>query len=253
MPQFLTAHLVAKISLLGMGLDLLGGCYLAYDLLGGRHGPLRTIARAIGYMALFFTGYAMLLGLRYALVAGIGMGLLLAVEYRYAATVPVPGRPNRSIVILFGLLRGLVLGLAGMTVAGLAFGWIFGLLSGVGLSISYSVGLAPTDDYEPGSRPRTSRLKIVASVWRAILTGGAGMVAAALNPSRNDSLDFGLELGLAAGVVSALVGLFSPVIEWWIESLPERRLGLAGVVFIFAGMVLQSIQYWIVVLDVPVH
>ena len=39
-----------------MGLDALGRCYLAYDLLGGKRGPLRTIARATGYVALFSSG-----------------------------------------------------------------------------------------------------------------------------------------------------------------------------------------------------
>ena len=74
MPIALSQQTVAEISLLGMGLDLLGGCYLAYDLLGGRHGPLRTIARAAGYIALFFAGYVLLIGLGYALVAASGMG-----------------------------------------------------------------------------------------------------------------------------------------------------------------------------------
>jgi hypothetical protein len=54
---------------------------------------------------------------------------------------------------------------------------------------------------------------------------------------------------LAAGTVNALVGLFSPAIEQWIENLPERRLGVAGLGLIFAGMILQSIQYWIVVFE----
>jgi len=55
-----------------MGLDVLGGCYLAYDLLGGKLGPLRTIARAAGYLALFLIGYVAVLGFRYAIVAGTG-------------------------------------------------------------------------------------------------------------------------------------------------------------------------------------
>jgi len=59
------------------------------------------------------------------------------------------------------------------------------------------------------------------------------------------------ERNLAAGTVSALVGLVSPVIEWHIENLPERRLGLAGLGLIFAGMALQSAQYWVVVLAIP--
>jgi hypothetical protein len=49
--------------------------------------------------------------------------------------------------------------------------------------------------------------------------------------------------------VNALVGLFSPPIERWIEDLPERRLGVAGLGLIFVGMILQSIQYWIVVFE----
>ena len=45
---------------------------------------------------------------------------------------------------LFGFLRGLVLGLAGISVAGPLFGAVFGLLSGAGLTISYLLGFAPT-------------------------------------------------------------------------------------------------------------
>jgi hypothetical protein len=38
-------HTLAAINLAGTLLDLLGGLYLAYDLLGGRKGPLRIITR----------------------------------------------------------------------------------------------------------------------------------------------------------------------------------------------------------------
>jgi hypothetical protein len=112
----LTHQFVAQLSLVGMGLDILGGCYLAYDLLGRKGGPLRTIARATGYAALFFFGYAIVLGLRYAIVAASGMGILLAIEYRLAGMNSAWSR--RVVVVFFGFLRGLVLGLAGMTIAG---------------------------------------------------------------------------------------------------------------------------------------
>jgi len=82
MPSHLTVKVLAEISLLGMGLDVLGGCYLAYDLLGGKRGPLRTMARAAGYQTLFFTGYVIVLGLRYAIVAATGLSILLAIEFR---------------------------------------------------------------------------------------------------------------------------------------------------------------------------
>ena len=41
-------HVVAAISISGISLDVLGGLYLAYDLLGGQHG---SVARAAGYIA----------------------------------------------------------------------------------------------------------------------------------------------------------------------------------------------------------
>src|SRR5215469_9190368 len=132
--------MIAETSLLGMGFDLLGGCYLAYDLLGAKGGPLRTIARVAGYVALFFAGYLLVLGLRYALVAASGMGLLLALEYRSAGDKPLDHARSRARVLSFGFLRGLVLGLAGMTVAGALFGVVFGVLAGIGLAISYWFG-----------------------------------------------------------------------------------------------------------------
>ena len=42
-------HTIALISIIGCSLDLLGAMYLAYDLLGGEHGPLRTLTRAVTY------------------------------------------------------------------------------------------------------------------------------------------------------------------------------------------------------------
>ena len=40
-------QVIALFALIGMGLDLLGGLFLAYDLFGRRGGPLRTLLRAI--------------------------------------------------------------------------------------------------------------------------------------------------------------------------------------------------------------
>lgn len=248
----LTRQFVAELSLAGMGCDVLGGCYLAYDLLGGKRGPLRTIARATGYVALFFIGYLIVLGVRYALVAASGMGILLAIEFRRANANPVAAR-NRASVFLFGFLRGLVLGLAGMTIAGLQFGAVFGIFSGVGLAASYAIGFAPTHDYQTQARPRLSSHRMLASLLRAIAVSIAGILASVLTASGTHWIYVGLRLGLAAGVVSALVSLLSPAIEWHIENLPERRLGMAGLGLILLGMTLQSIQYWVVVFEIPVR
>jgi hypothetical protein len=91
---------------------------------------------------------------------------------------------------------------------------------------------------------------MVASLLRAIAVSGAGILASVVTESGSHWIYVGLRLGLAAGVVSALVSLFSPAIEWHIDNLPERRLGMLGLALIFIGVILQSVQYWVVVFNV---
>ena len=56
-------HTVASVAIAGSCLDVLGSLYLAYDLLGGPHGPLRLLTRAVTYSILFGLGYGLGLGL----------------------------------------------------------------------------------------------------------------------------------------------------------------------------------------------
>src|ERR1700704_4234651 len=78
-------HTVALISIIGSSLDVLGALYLAYDLLGGEHGPLRTLTRAVTYGALFGIGYGLFLGPVFGIVSGIAHGITLAFEYSSAS------------------------------------------------------------------------------------------------------------------------------------------------------------------------
>ena len=55
-------HSIALISIIGCSLDLPGTMYLAYDLLGGEHGPLRPLTRTVTYGLLFGVGYGLGLG-----------------------------------------------------------------------------------------------------------------------------------------------------------------------------------------------
>jgi hypothetical protein len=74
-------HTVALISIAGSLLDVLGALYLAYDLLGGEHGPLRTLTRGVTYGAVFGAGYGLTLGPVFGLVAGAAHGITLAWEF----------------------------------------------------------------------------------------------------------------------------------------------------------------------------
>jgi len=50
-------HTVAATSITGICLDVFGGFYLAYALLGGQHGPLRLLTRMVTYSIVFGLGY----------------------------------------------------------------------------------------------------------------------------------------------------------------------------------------------------
>ena len=67
-------QLIPLLSLTGVVLDALGGLYLAYDLLGGKRGPLRLLSRVLTYSAIFGLGYGATLGLWFGLAGALVSG-----------------------------------------------------------------------------------------------------------------------------------------------------------------------------------
>jgi hypothetical protein len=78
-------HTIAAVSIAGIFFDVLGSLDLAYDLLGGRHGPLRLLTRAVTYSVVFGVGYGIGLGLFFGLAAGIATGITVSVELNRAS------------------------------------------------------------------------------------------------------------------------------------------------------------------------
>ena len=78
-------HQLAAISIIGSFFDVLGALYLAYDILGGKHGPLRTLTRCVTYGVLFGVGYGLPLGLAFGIAAGATNGITLALEFTRAS------------------------------------------------------------------------------------------------------------------------------------------------------------------------
>ena len=232
----LTPMILARISLAGKALELLGGCYLAYDLLDGRNGPLRSIARATGYVPLFLLGYAVVLGWPFALVASAGMGALLAIEFHFAV---LKTKAPRWIEPALGFCRGLVLGTAAMTILGAEYGAILGVIAGIGLVVGNAIGLAPRDDYDPKARPGLRPHNVMASLFRGVVFALSAVIAGEILRVP-DALIWTLRMGAAAGGVSLLVGVFSPVIERWIGHAPQRVLGIIGLILLFVGTAIDA-------------
>jgi hypothetical protein len=70
-------YLLPILSLTGVILDSLGGLYLAYDLLGGKSGSLRTLTKCISYGILSGIAYEAPLGMWFGLAGFLVSGPVL--------------------------------------------------------------------------------------------------------------------------------------------------------------------------------
>lgn len=244
-------HTLALISIVGSCLDVLGALYLAYDLLGGEHGPLRTVTRFVTYGSLFGTGYGLALGPVFGLASGVAHGITLGWEYSRASRQGP--RPGFWLDTVMSVIRGCGFGLGASWLFGARFGITFGVLSTLGQVIAYRVGIRPTVDYKPAARPRMSWFLLLAAANRTAGYAAAGYLSSLVARQPAHAIAVGLKTGLALGVVTAIVGTCTPFIEWTADHLPEKRMGVFGIALILIGFTLQSVQYWAIVLNVDVR
>jgi hypothetical protein len=78
-------------------------------------------------------------------------------------------------------------------------------------------------------------------------------MSALVAQQRAQALSVGVTAGLAIGVVTAIAGSCTPFIEWMADHVPEKRMGVFGVGLILVGFTLQSVQYWVALLNVTVR
>jgi hypothetical protein len=229
--------------------DAVGGLYLTYDLLGGSRGPLGLITRAATYGLIFALGYGLVFGPFFGAVAGLGLGGILAFEFwRVAYHQRVYGSSPLYHVGTSGIARGLVLGLATVERFGWQFGAVFGAMNATLMFVVYRMKFAPTHDYAPCPRLRLSPHMQKAAVMRAIGIGISGAVTGWIEARHVHAAGFGMTIGVVVGLISLVVGVVSPTVEWWIENLPERVLAAFGFSLIALGLILQSVQYVTVIL-----
>jgi hypothetical protein len=244
-------HTLALISIIGSSLDVLGALYLAYDLLGGEHGPLRTLTRAVTYGALFGTGYGLALGPVFGLASGVAHGITLAWEYSRASRHEP--KPGFLVDTAMSAIRGCGFALGASYSFGAPFGVTFGVFSTAGQAIAYRFGVRPTVDYKPATRPRLTRFMLLAAANRTVGYMVTGYVSSLVAQQREHAIAVGLKTGLAIGLVTAIIGSCTPFVEWMADHVPERRMGVFGVGLILVGFTLQSIQYWAALLDMSVR
>jgi hypothetical protein len=241
-------HIVAAVSITGTCLDVLGSLYLAYDLLGGQHGPLRLLTRAVTYSLVFGVGYALGLGLFFGLASGIATGVTLAIELNRASR----GLDHYSLPweVLFSAIRGLGFGIGLYRTTGSGFAVAFALLVTIGQAFAYSRGMRPALDYAAFRRPRITRRQFWGTVVRTFGYMATALACSAFIHHVAHTWAFAIRVGLVTGIVTGVGITVNPYIEYYADNLPERRMGVFGIGLILCGFALQSLQYWLALLDV---
>jgi len=239
-------HTVAAVSISGSGLSVLGSLYLAYDLLGGQHGPLRLLTRAVTYAIVFGVGYGLGLGPFFGLVAGIAIGITLAVELNRVAR----GLEHYSLPweALFSATRAIGVGIGLYGIVGLEFAIVFAMVITVGQIVAYSRGMRPGMDYEASRRPRLTRRQFWGTVVRTFGYFSTALICSAL--VHHVDWSFAIRVGLVTGMVTGVGQTVIPYIEYYADNLPQRWLGAFGIGLILCGFALQSLQYWLALFDV---
>jgi hypothetical protein len=244
-------HTLAIISLTGVTLDVLGGLYLAYDLLGGQHGPLRLLTRAVTYSIVFGGFYALGLGPIFGIAAGLTTGITLAFELNRVAI----GKEHYGFLgeFICSAIRGLGFAVGLDLHDGLRFAMLFCGLLIAGQLVAYRRGMRPSADYHPGTRPRITRLQWHGTVVRTVGYIIAGLVSGIATHHQQGAFAYALRVGITTGVATGLGIMFAPMVEYYADHLPERRMGVFGILLILCGFSLQSTQYWVSLLDIAVR
>jgi hypothetical protein len=245
-------HAVAAVSIAGSCLDVLGTLYLAYDLLGGQHGPLRLLTRAVTYSIVFGLGYGlgMWLGPFLGLITGAATGITISIEMNRTAR----GLKHFSLPweALFAAIRSSAFAVGIHKVLGVEFAVAFAVISAAGQIIAYAYGVRPGTDYSANRRPRFTHRQFWGTITRTLGYVAAALIAGLIVHNVAHLWAFALRVGIVAGVVSGVGITFNPYIEYYADNLPQRWLGAIGVGLIFCGFAMQSFQYWLTIFDVRI-
>ena len=146
-------------------------------------------------------------------------------------------------------IRGAGFGLGAAYLYGPAFGATLGALSTAGQALAYRAGIRPDMDYEPVARPRLTRRQLLAAVIRTVGYGAAAYISAIISPHRADAPGIAVKFSLVIGLVTGISSSCMSFVEWIADRLPEKRMGVVGVALIVTGFALQSVQYWLALID----
>ncbi len=239
-------HFSAQLTLLGMACDVVGGIYLAYDLLGGEKGPLNTFFRLVNYSVLAVAIFCVSLGPKFALPAGIGIGAAFGLHLENAS------RGNKDTIWFLaklGIIRAIGIG-TGVFINGFAqLAWIMALVVFVFSCVLPKFGISPAAVYQNDKKPQLKKKQL----YIAATLGGIAMVVSLLGAGlthQSAVAEFGIRMGLTFACTTLIVTTLSPVIEWYADNLPPKTFGFIGAILFVVGFSIQALPSVAVMYDI---
>ncbi len=239
-------HFAAELTLLGMACDVVGGIYLAYDLLGGEKGPLNTFFRLVNYSLLAVLIFCISLGPKFALPAGLGIGCAFGLHLENAS------RSNQdSFLFLFklGLIRAVGIGL-GVWVNGYPkMAWIMAAFVMLISLILPRMGISPAAVYQSEKKPQLKKKQLII----AAVLGGIAMTTALIGAAftgQSVMFHFAVRMGLTFACTTLIITTLSPIIEWYADNLPPKTFGFIGALLFVIGFSIQALPSVAVMYDI---
>ncbi len=239
-------HLAAVITIIGMTCDVMGGLYLAYDLLGGENGPLARLTKIVNYsvlMTLLFLGPMVL---KFSLIVGCAFGTALGLHFdRVGKNIPDTNR----FLLGTALLRSAAIGIAVYLKSTPVLAIVMSILV-FGMSFLLPrMRISPASVYQSGKKPQLNLKQLGVAVVLAGASIATGMLGASITGGDQQTIHFALRFGIAFGMAVMVVTTVSPLIEWYSDHLPPQSFGTAGVILFITGFVIQAVPSFATIFD----
>jgi len=239
-------HTSAVITVIGMTCDVIGGLYLAYDLLGGENGPLARLTKVVNYSVLMILLFLFPMGLKFSLIVGVAFGTALGLHFdRIGKNIPDTYR----FLVCVAALRAVATGIAVSLKANIVLALVIAVAVFALSLLLPKFKISPVSVYQSGKKPQLNFKQLLLAVILAGSATAVGLFGASITGGDKTTIQFSLIFGMTFGMAIMVVTSVSPLIEWYSDHLPPKSFGTAGVILFITGFVIQSIPSFATIFD----
>lgn len=239
-------NLSAIVTIIGMTCDVMGGLYLAYDLLGGENGPLARLTKIVNYSVLIVLLFLIPMGFRFALIVGFGFGIPLGLHLdRAGRNIP----DSNAFLMSTGMVRGVAMAAALWPLASPLLAILMGCLVCTMSYVLPKVKISPALVYQSGKKPQFHWKQLLLVLFLGGLSLSSGLFGASITHADQKTLLLVVKFCLTFATMILVVTSISPVIEWYSDNLPPKTFGTAGIILFITGFVIQALPSLVTIFE----